>query len=181
MDCGALTQEQRCNTQDCGPPVKCSHIQCQLQKHECGGFCPSTHSVRVTHSDGYKEEQGEMHMCKFNKISASCECKCFGVDWAIQHGVRGAVDSGNHKIVEAFGGKKLAFTSRKHGDIWETDTSGQTARGFMTSDGGAYQWSVHHAQAKHLQGGRGNAGPASSTKETEALISATANAAADVL
>ena len=86
------------------------------------------------------EKKGVQHMCQYKPALKRCECKCFGVDWAIQHGVRGAVDSGNHKIVEAFGGKKLAFTSRKHGDIWETDTSGQTARGFMTSDGGAYQW-----------------------------------------
>jgi hypothetical protein len=166
MDCGALTQTQHCNTQDCGPPVKCTHIQCKLQTHSAG------HSIRVTHSEeGTKEREGEMHMCKWNKQSAGCECKCFGADWVIQHGVRGAVDSGNHKIVAAFGGK-LAFNSRVHGDQWATDTQGQTARGFMTSDGGAYEWSVHHVQAPQLHGGRSNAVSASGKKEVAAVVEA---------
>ena len=91
-------------------------------------------------------------------------------------GVRGAVDSGNHKIVAAFGGK-LAFNSRVHGDQWATDTQGQTARGFMTSDGGAYEWSVHHVQAPQLHGGRSNAVSASGKKEADAVVEAAVAAA----
>eukprot|EP00937_MAST-01D_sp_MAST-1D-sp2_P002515 g2515.t1 len=149
-DCQPLVQTQKCNQRDCGPPVRCSHISCRAERK-----ADDSRNVRVLHSVNYthRELEGDMHFCKLNKATDACECKCFTADWALQHGVKGAIATSNALIVAAHGGINT-WNSTHHGRFYETNTTAQTEKGVGWTSSratGAYEWSIHHVQ--HDRGG----------------------------
>lgn len=107
------------------------------------------HAVNYTH----REIEGDLHFCKLNKATDACECKCFTPDWALQHGVKGAIATSNALIVAAHGGTNT-WNSTHHGRFYTTNTTAQAKKGLGWTSSrakGAYEWSVHHVQ--HDNGG----------------------------
>ena len=155
--CGPLTQLQQCNRHECGPPAPCRAIYCRVEEHyhpngELGNKIRVLHRVNASVAE---HEDRELHTCKYNKASSSCECMCFTADWALSNSPPGAIASCNMKIVSQYGGV-MRFHSKNHGKFYCTDTTKlrHTGLGFVGSQpSGAFNWSVHHAQ-NDLGGGR---------------------------